>query len=171
MFRLLAITILGLGACASVPPASSSPSHAEQSAAASEVRAVYQASGDVWKDGVSRALFYVDKTVQAYEQRGVRREHLALVVVYHGDAGYHLLNDSAFERFAGVRSVTAAVNPNAHRVRELSDRGIRIEMCSSTMRHHGWTERDLLPGVHVVPNAYPRVIDLQMDGYAHILFD
>ena len=82
-----------------------------------------------------------------------------------------ILNDTAFERFEGARSVTAAVNPNAQRVRELSDRGIRIEMCSSTMRQHGWTERDLLPGVLVVPNAFPRIIDLQMAGYAHILFD
>lgn len=171
MLRLLAITILSLGACASAPPVSSSPAHAVEPSAAGEVRAVYQASGDVWKDGVSRALFYVDKTAQAYEQRGVARDDLALVVVYHGEAGYHLLNDGAFERFAGARSVTATVNPNARHVRDLSERGIRIEMCSSTMRQHGWTERDLLPGVQVVPNAYPRVIDLQMDGYAHILFD
>ncbi len=158
---------LTLGCAAGLPAPSTSPAlhHTE------DVRAVLQVSGDSWKEGVSRALHYADKLGRAYERRGVRPEEQHLVLVYQGAAGYHLLDDAAFEAFAGERAERGPTNPNAERIRELHARGLRIEMCSSTMAQHGWTADDLLPEVVIVPNAYPRVIDLQMDGYAYLPFD
>lgn len=136
-----------------------------------DVRAVIQASGDSWRDGVSAALFYADKMGQAYVDRGVPLDDQHLVLVFHGHAGYHLLNDAAFAREEGRRDPAQTENPNAALVTRLTEKGVRVELCSSTMRQHGWTADDLLPEVIVVPNAYPRVIDLQMDGYAHLVFD
>lgn len=156
-----------LGACA---PALPPPAAGTELRHTNDVRAVLQVTRDDWRDDVSQALFYVDKIERAYLSRGVSRDALHFVVVFQGAAGYHVLNDTAFERFSGERAVDGERNPNADVVRDLLERGVRVELCNSTMRRHGWTEEDLLPGVEVVPNAYPRVIDLQMDGYALLTF-
>lgn len=46
----------------------------------------------------------------------------------------------------------------------------KLELCKSTMQSHGWTGKDVLPGVRIVVGAYPRIIDLQLRGYAYIRF-
>jgi intracellular sulfur oxidation DsrE/DsrF family protein len=38
------------------------------------------------------------------------------------------------------------------------------------MKAHGWTLNDLLPEVKIVPGALPRIIDLQLQGYAYLRF-
>ena len=69
---------------------------------------------------------------------------------------------------SGQASVTSAVVVEGGSEHSLP---MRVELCASTMAQAGWTEDDLLAGVEVVPAAYPRVIDLQLQGYAHIVFD
>jgi intracellular sulfur oxidation DsrE/DsrF family protein len=164
---LSSFVALGCASSPGLPP----PSDGVELRHTDDVRAVFQASDDDWRDGVSRALFYADKIQRVYERRGVARQALHFVVVFHGEAGYHLLNDAAFAAYDGEREREGDTNPNAALVRTLTERGVRVELCSSTMEQRGWSESDLLPEVVVVPNAYPRIIDLQMDGYAHLLFD
>lgn len=137
----------------------------------SNVRAVYQVHGDRWKDGVGLGLHYVQKLLGTYDQLGVAPNERHLVVVLHGAAGYWLLKDAAWAAYAGQRDDRSATNPNAALVAALLRDGVRVEMCANTMKDHGWERGDLLDGVHVVPSAYPRVIDLQLQGYAHLLFD
>lgn len=132
------------------------------------VRAVYQISGDRLQDGRGEGLVYLKKALEAYERLGVAQKDRKLVAVVHGDAGHWLLNDEAYAR---DRLNKEKKNPNAALVAELIERGVEVEMCSQTMARHGWKAQDLLPGVQIVPAAYPRVIDLQLSGYAHIVFD
>ncbi|MFO7908164.1 MAG: MFS transporter [Pirellulaceae bacterium] len=40
----------------------------------------------------------------------------------------------------------------------------------TALENHGWTGDDVLPGVQIVVGAYPRIIDLQLRGYAYIHF-
>ena len=61
-------------------------------------------------------------------------------------------------------------NPNKPIVEELVRLGVRMELCSRTMQEHGWTMDDVLPGVKMVPDAYPRIADLQLQGYAYLRF-
>lgn len=136
-----------------------------------DTRAVFQASGDTWRDGLGAALFYANKVTEGYERLGVPLDHQHLVLVFHGRAGYHLLNDDAFAAYAGRAEPSLTKNPNAEIITRLTKRGVRVELCASTMQQHGWDAEDLLPEVIVTPNALPRVIDLQMDGYAHLVFD
>lgn len=163
---LFAVALTLAGCAPALPP----PASGTELRHTEDVRAVLQVRRDEWREDVSNALFYVDKIERAYLSRGVERDALHFVAVFQGAAGYHLLNDAAFARFEGERAVRGERNPNASLVRALVERGIRIELCASTMRSHGWTEADVLPEVVVVPNAYPRVIDLQMDGYALLTF-
>ena len=162
--------LLALAACAA-PSSLPSPSTSVDIRHADDTRAVFQVSGDTWRDDVGAALFYVNKVSEAYEELGVPLDNQHLVLVFHGAAGYHLLNDTAYAAYEQRDDISQVRNPNADLVTRLSERGVRVELCSSTMRQRGWTDADLLPEVIVTPNAFPRVIDLQMDGYAHVLFN
>lgn len=116
----------------------------------------------MWEGG----LHYLDKLARVYSQLGIGRGEREIVGVFHGDAGYFLLKAPAFLKAAVERGNT----PNKQIVRELLDGGVSLELCKSTMQSHGWTGEDVLPGVKIVVGAYPRIIDLQLRGYAYIRF-
>jgi intracellular sulfur oxidation DsrE/DsrF family protein len=136
-----------------------------------DVRVVYQVHGDKVKHGVGEGLHYAGKLLKAYDQLGVPQQERKLVVVVHGAAGYLVLNDAAWKKAPGPRELQGESNPNASAVADLLQRGASVEICANTMQERGWVAEDILPGVRIVPGAYPRVIDLQLQGYAHILFD
>jgi intracellular sulfur oxidation DsrE/DsrF family protein len=69
------------------------------------------------------------------------------------------------EPYRDARGGAEGGNPNKAIIRELIENGVSIEMCGLTMKEHGWTKKDLLPDVKVVPAFYPRVIDLELQGY------
>lgn len=131
------------------------------------IRVVYQINTDDWKDGVGGGLYYLDKLAGFYDRAGIGRgEHRSIIGVFHGDAGYHLLNDAAYAK----ASKRGGENPNQALIRQLLGHGVRVEMCGSTMQTKGWKTEDLLPGIEVVSGAYPRIIDLQQSGYAYIRY-
>ncbi|MAQ15410.1 MAG: hypothetical protein CMN30_11525 [Sandaracinus sp.] len=162
----LTLTLTSLGACAgSLPP----PATSTEMRHRDDARVVFQASADLWKNEVSTALHYADKLHGSFQRQGVAPDDIHMVLVFHGEAGFHLLNDASFAADPGANGRTT--NPNAELIHSLTERGVRVELCSSTMQQHGWTEADLHPDVIVVPGALVRLTDLQMDGYAHLDFD
>jgi intracellular sulfur oxidation DsrE/DsrF family protein len=64
-----------------------------------------------------------------------------------------------------------AENPNAEMLAELVRRGVQIELCEDTMRQTGVAATELMPGVKIVVGAFPRLIDLQLQGFAYIKFE
>lgn len=130
------------------------------------IRTVYQIKTDDWKEGVGAGLHYLKKLRDAYRKMGIEPDALHMHGVFHGDAAYMLLNDSAYE----ASEQGSGENPNRALVASLVRSGVHIEICANTMESHGWTEADLLPGVVMVVGAYPRIIDLQLRGYAYIRF-
>jgi intracellular sulfur oxidation DsrE/DsrF family protein len=129
------------------------------------IRVVYQIKTDNWKEGEAAGLHYMAKLRDQYRQMGLADERFLIVGVHHGDAAYQLLNDAAYADETGEDA-----NPNEALIADLVESGVRVEICSQTMESHGWTEDDLQPGVIMVVAAYPRVIDLQHQGYAYIRF-
>jgi intracellular sulfur oxidation DsrE/DsrF family protein len=129
------------------------------------IKAVYQIKTDEQKKNVGTGLYYVKKLLDAYDQLGIAANGRDIHAVFHGDAGYWMLRDAAFEK-AGY----GHVNPNKAIIAELLDKGARLELCASTMRQHGWQPADVLDGIVIVVGAYPRLIDLQLQGYAYIRF-
>lgn len=130
------------------------------------VKVVYQIKTDGWKKDIAAGLHYLDKLARFYEEAGIEASDRQIVGVFHGDAGYFLLKDSAYRKAAD----DSQANPNKRIVRKLLEAGVRLELCKSTMQSNGWTGEDVLPGVKIVVGAYPRVIDLQLRGYAYIRF-
>ena len=84
-----------------------------------------------------------------------------IVGVFHGDAGYMVLND---EKYDAVRH-TKTGNPYKQLIRTLLDRGVGIEECVVTMKAHGWTNDDLLPMVKVNGGGDLRIVELVQQGY------
>ena len=130
------------------------------------VNVVYQIKTNGWKKGVAAGLHYLDKLASAYDKMGIESSNRQIVGVFHGDAGYFLLKDAAYGKASGK----FVENPNKQIIQKLLDAGVKLELCKSTMQSHGWIGEDVLPGVAIVLGAYPRIIDLQLRGFAYIRF-
>jgi len=131
------------------------------------IRAVYQVSDDAVHDGVNRGLFYARKIIGTYRKQGIAPEEVDLHLVYHSSAYVALINVEARKRL-GIENPE---NPNLEILAELIRDGVKVEICEDTMRQKGVTAEDLLPGVSKVVGAFPRLIDLQLQGYAYIKFE
>lgn len=131
-----------------------------------DIRVVYQVNRDEWKGGVGKALAYLKRLSEAYDGLEVPRNERHISAVFHGKAGYWMLTDEAYN----THTDTHAGNPNKAVIRELTAMGVSIELCAQTMKSQGWSADDVLPEVQIVIGAYPRIIDLQLQGYAYIKF-
>ncbi len=130
------------------------------------IRVVYQVNRDEWKGGVGKALAYLKRLSEAYDGLEVPQDERHISAVFHGKAGYWMLTDEAYN----AHTNTPAGNPNKTIIRELTAMGVSIELCAQTMKSQGWKAEDVLPDVKIVIGAYPRIIDLQLQGYAYIKF-
>jgi intracellular sulfur oxidation DsrE/DsrF family protein len=87
-----------------------------------------------------------------------------IVGVFHGAAGYMLLDDAAYD---AARKVSTG-NPFKELISKLIQNGVQIEECAVTMKGNGWTNKDLLPGVKVNAGAVIRLVQLHQEGYTEI---
>lgn len=131
------------------------------------IRVVYQVTDDAPHEGVNRALFYARKLINTYEKQGIAADQVHLHLVYHGTGIAAVVNAKARQRLGAEKPA----NPNADVLAELVRRGVQIELCEDTMRQKGVTAAELMPGVKLVVGAYPRLIDLQLQGFAYIKFE
>ena len=132
-----------------------------------DLKIVWEVTTDNMEDGIGAGLLYPEKQFKRYEYLGVPKENYKISVVLHGDAGKFLVNDEVYKKV----TKSADPNPNKDQVAKLIGQGVSVELCIVTMQMNGWTENDLLPGVTILgTGAYPRIIDLQYQGYKYIRF-
>lgn len=130
------------------------------------LRIVYQVTDDVAHEGVNKGLFYARKLINTYEKQGIAADQVHLHLVYHGTGIAAVVNDAARKRL-GVE----AANPNGGILAEIIKRGVQVELCENTMQQKGVKPTELMPGVKLVVGAFPRLIDLQLQGFAYIKFE
>lgn len=87
-----------------------------------------------------------------------------IVMIFHGDAAYLILND---ESYNSVRHV-ASGNPYKGLLSGLMEKGVHLELCGATAKGNHWVNSNLLPGVKVNVNAMVRVTQLEQEGYTLI---
>ncbi len=87
-----------------------------------------------------------------------------IVAVFHGPAGYMLLQDAAYNR---VRNWEHG-NPYKDQIAALLKAGVQFEECGETMKVNHWKNGDLLPGAKVNTGANFRIIELVQQGYVQI---
>jgi intracellular sulfur oxidation DsrE/DsrF family protein len=87
-----------------------------------------------------------------------------VVVVFHGDAAYLILNDDTYN---ANRHVTTG-NPFKSLLVELLGNGVQLELCGATAAGNHWGNANLLAGVKVNVNAMVRITQLEQAGYSLI---
>jgi intracellular sulfur oxidation DsrE/DsrF family protein len=92
------------------------------------------------------------------------RTSFDLIAVFHGEAGYMLLNDAAYDR---VRR-TSTGNLYKGTIAALQAEGVAFEECGQTARANGWGNADFLPGVKVNAGANFRIVQLVQDGFVQL---
>ena len=132
-----------------------------------DIKVVYDVKDDVWEAGVGKALFFVRGLLESYKSMGIKADKLNISVILHGPTAYWLLNEAAYQIH---KSDPFDYNPNEKIVGELLALGVSVEICNATMKAKKWTDKDLLPSVIVVHDAFTRLIDLQSRQYAYIRF-
>ncbi len=103
-------------------------------------------------------LDHMTMMVQRFKQVGTQ---WTMSAIFHGDAGYMLLND---EKYNEVRK-TRTGNPYKAMVQNLIVQGVNIEECAVTMKRNKWINANLLPGVKVNSGADGRIIELVQQGF------
>lgn len=131
-----------------------------------DIAVVCRIDQDDWKNDVGVGLEGVRRLVEGYKAAGVPVREIHVSAVVHGDAAYWMLKDEPYRAFTKKDQA----NPNRALVQALMDLGVSVELCARNMGEHGWTAEDILPGVKLVPDAYPRIADLQLQGYAYLRF-
>lgn len=109
----------------------------------------------------SIGLMYMGLMLKNYAAAKVPVE---IVAVYHGMAGYMLLNDEAYNK---ARKTTRG-NPYKDEIAALQKQGVQFEECAQTARNNGWVNANLLPGVKVNTGANLRLVQLVQDGYVQL---
>lgn len=129
-----------------------------------KIKVVFQITSADLKDGVNKDLLALKKTYEGYLREGVPAPEVYLHTVIHGNAADHLLTDEAWKRLGKG----SEANPNTALIEELMSKGVKVELCDSRRVQNGWKKSDVHPGVTLVGNAYHRLADLQLQGYAYI---
>ena len=132
----------------------------------SNIAIVCRLDKDEWKDGVGSGLLSIRGLVEHYKSIGIPSSELHISAGFHGSAAYWLLKDQPYRAIAKDGNA----NPNKSLIRELHDLGVSVELCAKTMAERGWKKEDVLPDVKVVVGACPRIVDLQLQGYAYWRF-
>ncbi len=99
--------------------------------------------------------------VQRYQAAQVP---VRIVAVFHGQAGYMVLNDAAYDK----ARKSEKGNPFKEQIKALQDGGVQFELCVNTAKNNGWVNADLLPGVKVNGGAVLRIVQLVQDGYVQV---
>jgi len=87
-----------------------------------------------------------------------------IVVIFHGDAAYLVLNDESYNM---NRRVTTG-NPYKNILNGLMEKGVHVELCGATAKGNHWGNANLLPGIKVNANAMVRLTQLEEEGYTMI---
>ena len=109
----------------------------------------------------SIGLTYMGLMLKNYQ---AAKAQIEIVAVYHGMAGYMLLNDEAYNK---ARRTTRG-NPYKEQIAALQTEGVQFEECGQTARTNGWVNANLLPGVKVNSGANLRLIQLVQEGYVQL---
>ena len=143
------------------PPANPNPLTVQ-----TDIAVVCRVDKDESKNNIGVGLTGVRRLVEGYKSAGAPPHQVHITAIVHGDAAYWMLKDEPYRLF----TKRDGGNPNKSIVRQLVELGVSVELCSHTMREHEWTKDDILPGVKIVADAYPRIADLQLQGYAYLRF-
>ena len=128
---------------------------------AKDTKVVFNMGHPTFAGDQSVGLAHMKLIVQRYK---ADKAPLEMVAVFHGMAGYMMLNDATYNK---VRR-TERGNPFKDAIAELQREGIQFEECGQTAKTNSWVNADLLPGVKVNAGANLRIIQLMQTGFVQM---
>jgi len=123
-----------------------------------EAKVVYNMDHSSFSGDMPVGLGHMNLMVERFKHVGTKFE---MAAVFHGDAGYMLLNDEAYNAARKIKTG----NPYKGIVENLIKQGVEIEECAVTMKGNKWTNENLLPNVKVNSGADGRIVQLVQQGY------
>jgi len=160
---LLATVIVASLAISAIPAQAQSPDQIriDVPVALKQAKVVFNMDHAAFGGDTPVGLAHMTMMLDRFKQIGTEWK---IVAVFHGDAGYMLLND---ETYNALRK-TKMGNPYKGMVENLIKQGVQIEECAVTMKGNKWSNENLLPGVKVNTGADGRIIQLVQEGYVMI---
>ena len=160
---LLATVMVASLAISAIPAQAQSPDQIriDVPVALKQAKVVFNMDHAAFGGDTPVGLAHMTMMLDRFKQIGTEWK---LVAVFHGDAGYMLLND---ETYNALRK-TKMGNPYKGMVENLIKQGVQIEECAVTMKGNKWSNENLLPGVKVNTGADGRIIQLVQEGYVMI---
>lgn len=166
--KQIAIAVALAGLVHSVPVCAADADHAPSSELKIDVPVPLKASKVVFNmdhlafaGDQSIGLTYMKLMLQNYK---AQQTPIQIIAVFHGAAGYMLLNDAAYNK---VRRSDKG-NPYKEAIASLQKDGVAFEECGQTARANGWVNSNLLPDVKVNTGANLRLVQLMQDGFVSL---
>jgi intracellular sulfur oxidation DsrE/DsrF family protein len=166
VLRLSATTVVGMTVAAPTPAHAADPAergtlHIDVPVILKEAKVVFNMDHLAFDGKELIGLTYMKVMTNFFKAEQTRWR---IVAIFHGAAGYMLLNDAAYDKV----QKTAQGNPYKDQIAELQREGIEFEECAQTAKYNGWSNADLLSRVKVNTGANFRIVQLVQEGFVQI---
>ncbi|MCO6360249.1 intracellular sulfur oxidation DsrE/DsrF family protein [Roseivirga pacifica] len=122
------------------------------------------ATGDANKGEPFYSLINVARMMNLHAMGGVPKENMKVVLAIHGGAVWSVLDNDAYKQKFNVD------NPHIPLFKELQDAGVKIVVCSQSMRGRSIAPETLAPGLETATSMLTTLTTYQLKGYAALKF-
>lgn len=122
------------------------------------------ATGDANKGKPFYSLINVARMMNLHAMGGVPKENMKVVLAIHGGAVWSVLNNEAYQAKFNVD------NPHIPLFKELQDAGVKIVVCSQSMKGRSIDHTKLAPGLETATSMLTTLTTYQLKGYAALKF-
>ena len=126
-----------------------------------DVKAVFSVASLSFEGDNAASLFHLGLIADDVVDWGATSD---IVVVFHTNAGHVTLHDQAYNADRLIENG----NPYKDVVKDLQDKGVRVELCGATAKVHHYGNDDLLPGIKINTDAMSRTTQLVQEGLVKI---
>ena len=126
-----------------------------------DVKTVFSVASLSFEQDDPAALFHLGLIADDVTEWGATSD---IVVVFHTNAGHVTLRDEAYNADRLIENG----NPYKDLLKDLQDKGVRVELCGATAKVHHYGNDDLLPGIKINTDAMSRTTQLVQEGFVKI---
>ncbi len=132
-----------------------------------DYRIVYSVMKDAedvpdWNQDLNPGLFRIAKMIRIFEEGGLERKDLTMVVVLAGAAARVALKNEPYRELFGRD------NPDLELIDHLKQSGVTLHVCGQMLGFKGYEREWVNPAVSVVLGNAVALITYQLRGYAFI---
>jgi intracellular sulfur oxidation DsrE/DsrF family protein len=158
---IVGLPILTVGPAHAVDPPKPATLHIDVPVVLGEAKVVFNMDHLAFDGGEPIGLTFMKVMVKQFKADRTRWQ---IVAVFHGAAGYLLLNDADYNE----AHKSTQGNPYKDQIADLQREGVQFEECAQTAKYNGWHNADLLPLVKVNTGANFRIVQLVQDGFVQL---